>query len=176
MDKLITDYEIELTEPGCTPGSGRYGLLLTLVGDISAVFPYLNTLLDDTMYDHDNHILIGRENDRRFAFRANEIRVSGIDDVTEVANIARTVVERVNSVWLERATISPSFKERKIPAVFDIYRLLPKSNCKECGYLTCLAFAADVRNSPELLDRCSQLFRPENADMRVRIERLFTGE
>ena len=176
MDRLITEYEVELAEPGCSPGVGRYGLLITVPDDISPSFPYLNAVLDDTLYDHENRVLMGGEKGRRYAFRPNDIRVAGIPDVADAPHIAEDVVGRINQVWQDRGEITPSFRERKVPATFDIYTLLPRSNCKQCGYPTCLAFAADACNNPELLENCPPLSRPENADSRVQIERLSAGD
>ncbi len=39
----------------------------------------------------------------------------------------------------------------------DIYKLLPKTNCKECGVPTCLAFAMKVAAGQAGLDDCPQL-------------------
>lgn len=39
----------------------------------------------------------------------------------------------------------------------DIYKLLPKSNCKACGVATCLAFAAAVIKGEKSINECSQL-------------------
>ena len=36
----------------------------------------------------------------------------------------------------------------------DIYKLLPKTNCKECGYATCLAFAMALAQKKASLDKC----------------------
>ncbi len=36
----------------------------------------------------------------------------------------------------------------------DIYKLLPKTNCKECGYATCLAFAMALAQKKVSLDKC----------------------
>ena len=36
----------------------------------------------------------------------------------------------------------------------QIYKLLPQTNCKECGYLTCLAFAMKLAVQKEELDKC----------------------
>ena len=48
-------------------------------------------------------------------------------------------------------------KQKKRLGPFDIYKLLPKSNCKRCGYMTCMAFAVALisrekqpRDCPEL--------------------------
>jgi len=76
------------------------------------------------------------------------------------------VVGLVNRVWKEHERIVPSFKERKLPTVYDIYKLLPGTNCNECGYSTCLACAADIRNEVISLDRCPLLSKPEYAQNR----------
>lgn len=39
----------------------------------------------------------------------------------------------------------------------EIYRLLQKSNCRECGLMTCLAFAAAVMRGEKRLDHCPHL-------------------
>ncbi|MBN2452878.1 MAG: acetyl-CoA decarbonylase/synthase complex subunit gamma [Candidatus Omnitrophica bacterium] len=36
----------------------------------------------------------------------------------------------------------------------DIYKLLPKTNCKECGFATCLAFAMALAQKKVSLDKC----------------------
>jgi len=36
----------------------------------------------------------------------------------------------------------------------DIYKLLPKTNCKKCGFLTCLAFAMALASKKISLDKC----------------------
>ncbi len=36
----------------------------------------------------------------------------------------------------------------------EIYRLLPKNNCGECGSKTCMTFALSLMNNPELLHKC----------------------
>jgi len=64
-DRLITDYRFELVEDHHSAGSGRYGVRIVLPADISACFPYLNAVLDDPVYDHENCILIGAKNRRR---------------------------------------------------------------------------------------------------------------
>ena len=174
MEELITDYQCELAEAGCAPGSGFYSLKVTLTRDISAVLPYLNALFDNTRYDHDNQILISEMNNRGYAFRSLDIRVSGIVDVSDVPRVAKEVVDRVNQIWRERDQITPSYSERKLPTVIDIYQLLPRTNCKQCGCLTCLAFADELRTAPGLLAQCPPLLKSEYASNREKLEALFS--
>ena len=39
----------------------------------------------------------------------------------------------------------------------DIYKLLPKTNCKECGFSTCLAFAMALAQKKASLDKCPHI-------------------
>ena len=34
----------------------------------------------------------------------------------------------------------------------DIYKLLPKTNCRECGFVTCLAFAMQLAKKAVSID------------------------
>ncbi len=172
MAKLISNYKYELIEDHHSFGSGRYSLVVILPDDISAVFPYLNSVLDDTRYYPEDKILIGMSNKQGYAFRPHEIRIAVLVDAASASCIAGEAVELVNRVWEDRDHIIPSVRERKLPAAFDIYRLLPKSNCKKCGS-TCLAFAAKLRSSQARLEQCPLLSQPEHADSRERIVALF---
>lgn len=44
----------------------------------------------------------------------------------------------------------------------DIYKLLPKTNCKECGQENCMAFATKIVNREISIDNCPPLRKKEN--------------
>jgi ArsR family metal-binding transcriptional regulator len=173
-DNLITDYTYELVEDHHNPTSGRYGVRVNITADIGTAFPYLNAVLEDSIYDHENSILIGMGNGKRYAFRSHEINLGMVADPQKASEMAKDAVEFVNRVWADRNNITPSFKERKKPPAFEIYKLLPGKNCKECGYATCLAFAADLRSGAVDLDKCTMLLKPEYSDTREKIIKLFS--
>jgi ArsR family metal-binding transcriptional regulator len=174
-NKLINDYSFELVEDHHSHGSGRYGLRIILPVDISPSFAYLNAVLDDTLYDHENSILIGTGNRLRYAFRPHEIHAGMVMEPSEASSIASEVVGLINRIWEEHERITPSFRERKMPAIYDIYRLLPGANCKECGYPTCLACAADIRNGVISWEGCPLLSKPEYEQNREQIRNLFSS-
>ena len=172
-NKLINDYRFELIEDHHSIGSGRYGGRILLTADISDSFPYLNTLLDDTVYDRDNRILIGMYNHRRYAFRPHEIQLGMIEDTSKASSIVDEVIELVNRGWSERKNITPSYRERQLPTIYDVYKLLPGTNCKKCGYPTCLACASDIRNGVISIECCPLLLEPEYVHNREQIRNLF---
>ena len=46
----------------------------------------------------------------------------------------------------------------------DIYKLLPRTNCKECGEENCMAFATRLMNREVSLEKCPPLFDEKNKD------------
>ena len=176
MDKLIEDYEIQLVEPGCMPGAARWGAQVSLTSDISTVFPYLNAIWDNAWYDHDNKVLIWGEQGQKYAFRPDEIRVSQVRDPLHARLIISELVDKVNRIWQERGSITPRFTERKLPAVIDIFKLLPGTNCKQCGYPTCMAFSADLRKGAVQLEQCPALSQPEYAENREKLLNLISSD
>ncbi len=48
----------------------------------------------------------------------------------------------------------------------DIYKLLPKTNCRECGFATCLAFAMQLAKKAVGLDKCPFL----SAEVKAKLE------
>jgi len=172
VDRLIEKYDIKMVEPECAPGSARYGAQITPDRDISPVFPYLNAVMNNAWYDHENQVLILRESEQAYAFRPNEIRIGRVNDRSRAQQLASEIVERVNRVWQERDNITPRYKERRLPGVMDIFKLLPRSNCKECGYATCLAFAAALNTGTCQVDQCP----PLSAENREKILELFSAD
>jgi len=172
MENLIQSYEAKVVEAGCAPGAGRYGLQLDIVEDISPVFPYLNAILSETVYDHRNSILIWREQEHAFALRAHRIEIArfgGIDEPAALSGISAQIVARINHVWRTREQITPCYQEKARATVVAIYRLLPKTNCKKCGYITCLAFAADLREGKVKLAACVPLSAPDCTGAREKL-------
>ncbi|MFB3919929.1 acetyl-CoA synthase corrinoid iron-sulfur protein, large subunit [Candidatus Velamenicoccus archaeovorus] len=64
----------------------------------------------------------------------------------------------------------------------DIYKLLPKTNCKKCGFQTCLAFAMQLAKKAVSLDKCPSVgesvrLKLEEASLpAIRLVEIGTGE
>lgn len=69
-----------------------------------------------------------------------------------------------------------------MPSGLDIYKMLPRTNCRDCGFPTCLAFAMQVAakkagldNCPHLLDEVRQKFLESSAPP-IKLVAIGTGE
>jgi ArsR family metal-binding transcriptional regulator len=175
MEKLIRDYDIELVEPPCIPGAPRWSAKAHLRRDIGDVLPYLNARLDDCRYNHEARVLVWKNGEHRYAFRPFEISAAPVEDNEEAKKVVSEVVSLVNRVWQERDSITPSFTEKELPKVLDIYRLLPQTNCKKCGYATCMAYAAALREGKASLDDCSPMTDPGHTEKREKLLELLSA-
>ena len=77
----------------------------------------------------------------------------------------------INAAYESREEIEPNYKARKIVPVLKIYGLLPKKNCKECGELTCMAFAAKLNKFDAEIDDCPLFKQSEFADLREKLKK-----
>lgn len=157
IDQLIGSYNLELIEPPCIPGADKWSVKAHLKDDISEVLPYLNAKLKGADYDHDAKVLIWEDEIRKYAFRPHEIATAPVEEREEAHKLINKLVHIVNKTWKQRNEIIPNFEQRKLPNVMEIYMLLPKTNCKDCGYLTCMSYAADLRKGETKLSQCPHL-------------------
>ena len=172
MKPLINHYDIEIIEPGCSPGSGRYGLRIVVVQDISEVMPYINSMANNAWYDHENQTLILKEPGQAYALRPHEIRIARLAEPTQASEIGRAVVAKMNDIWAGRDNVQPRFDTRNLPSAIDILKLLPRTNCRQCGYTTCLAFAAALRSSDADVDDCVPIGDAKHEESRRKIRAL----
>lgn len=54
----------------------------------------------------------------------------------------------------------------------DVYKLLPRTNCKECGEPNCMAFATKVVNREVSVDACPPLLKKENEKAYKRLKEM----
>ena len=119
--------------------------------------PYLNAEWKGADYHHDLETLIWRTGGHKYALRPHEIAVAPVEDREEARRLIEDMVGVVNAIWKRRADIKPSFGRRRLPGLMDIYKLLPGTNCKQCGYSSCMAYAAQLREGKAELAQCPYL-------------------
>ncbi len=161
---LIDDYEIEVSTPACDLESPVYMAKVALSVDISEVLPYINAGVEKSEFLPDVPVLVWKEDGRKYALRAREMAVSNIADREQAAEIVAALVAKINAVWEDRDRLEPSFKTWRKPKVLDVFKLLPRTNCGECGVPTCMAYAAKLTEGKKSLQDCPALGTPECSD------------
>jgi len=159
---LITGYDMKLSTPDCFPDAEWYRAEVGLHDNITEALPYLNAELESADYDHAAKVLLWKNDGKKYAFRPVEISIAPVADREEAGLLAGKLIRTVNDIWSRRNGIEPDFEGKKPPPkVLDIYRTLPKTNCRECGLLSCMAFAAALRKDSGKLPLCPYLSEKE---------------
>jgi ArsR family metal-binding transcriptional regulator len=170
--QLISNYKLELDSPPCKPGAATWSARASLDRNIEEVLPYLNARLDGADYDHEARVLIWKRQGQSFAFRSREIKAAPALDRKEAKDLIEGAVSLANETWRDRDRIKPMYKGRSKANLMQIYRRLPRTNCGQCGYATCMAFAAELLEGKTQLARCPLLEQPARREDRRILEEL----
>jgi ArsR family metal-binding transcriptional regulator len=169
---LIENYAVEVFTPPCDPGAERYAAKAHLTTDISEILPYLNATLRGAVYLPEAHALTWKKAGHNIAFHADEIAASNVEDRDGAEKELMGIIDLVNRTWERRAEITPNHSTRQRPAPMAIYKLLPNTNCKQCGEPTCFSFALKLAASQKKLANCPPLTESKYADKLARLEEI----
>lgn len=138
---LLTGYTKELFRPECNPSFLSLNCVAHLDADIGPVIPYLNAELGGTQFTPDPPTVLFKSHGRLIAVYPRKIAVNALDSEAEADRILEWLVREINEIWERRSEIVPCHESARQPKLTEIVRLLPKTNCRECGQPTCLVFA-----------------------------------
>jgi ArsR family metal-binding transcriptional regulator len=169
---LIEKYDLEVFTPPCEPGAERYAARARLSSDISEVLPYLNATLRGAIYHATAQALTWKKAGHNIAFHAYEIATSNVEDRQGAEIEIKGLIDLVNRTWERKGEIQPDTTTRQRPTQMAIYRLLPKTNCKQCGEPTCWTFALKLAASQKPANACTPLLNPEFSENLSALEAL----
>jgi ArsR family metal-binding transcriptional regulator len=139
---LLKGYREEISRPTCNNTFQSLYCIAHLDEDISDVLPYLNAALGGDTYIKDPPSVTFKTQGKLITVHARKIAVNALRDEAEAHHIMAWLKEEINEAWEKRETIVPKYDGKSIPHILEIYKLLPKSNCRKCGQPTCMMFSS----------------------------------
>ncbi len=167
---LIEKYDLEVFTPPCEPGAERFAARARLVTDIREILPYLNATLRGAVYRPAVPALLWKKAGHNIAFHAYEILVSNAVDRASAQKELDGLIALINRTWERRATLTPSDEVRRRPTPMEILKLLPQTNCQQCGQSTCFNFALKLVAAQMNLADCPPLQEPLYVDKRAALQ------
>jgi DNA-binding CsgD family transcriptional regulator/ArsR family metal-binding transcriptional regulator len=140
------------------------GAIFCFEKDISELFPYINAVAKEAeLYELPKMI--------RFVFDGvycvtypERLMASPLEDKDHANKFREQISDFLNDIIENKNKITPKFKVFQNIPVTDILKLLPITNCKECGFKTCIAFAAMVSKQRVLPSKCPYVGLPINEE------------
>ncbi|GAB4516437.1 MAG: (Fe-S)-binding protein [Anaerolineae bacterium] len=169
---LIEKYDLEVFTPPCEPGAERFSAIAHLDADIREVLPYLNATLRGAIYDAQVPSLRWTKGGHYVTFQPKQIAVSNVEDREAALREVRALIDIVNRTWERRHEIEPNYEMRRRPSPLEVYKLLPRTNCKQCGEPTCFVFATKLAAGQVIPSDCPPLADPQFAQQKARLEEL----
>jgi ArsR family metal-binding transcriptional regulator len=162
---LLNEYTKEMFRPKCNPNFQSVHCVAHLEQDISEVLPYLNAELGGSNYTQAPPSLTLRIHGKLIALHAREIFVNALNDEAEAEKILNWLKKEINETWERREEIEPSFETPAVPQMIEILKLLPKTNCRECGEPTCMVFALKAAEGVKGSEDCPKLDAGNKANL-----------
>ena len=157
---LIERYDLEVFTPPCSPGDERFSAIAHLPVDIRAVLPYLNATLRGAAYSQAAQALSWRKAGHYVVFHPNRIAVSNVEDREAAVQKVDGLIKLTNRTWERRDEIEPDFETRQRPVPMTVFKLLPGTNCRQCGQPTCFIFALKLIAGQQQPAECPPLLEP----------------
>jgi ArsR family metal-binding transcriptional regulator len=154
---LLTGYHLEIFRSKCHAGAQTLHCFAHLDDDVSKALPYLNSALGAFSYTVDPPSMTLKNSGKLITIHARKIAVNALRDEQEAEKIVAWLQREINSTCEARHEIEPRTEGAKPPVLFEVFKLLPKTNCRRCGEATCLVFAARVIEGVKDHDDCPSL-------------------
>jgi ArsR family metal-binding transcriptional regulator len=101
----------------------------------------------------------------------DKVYITQLKDTAEGLELLSALTDAVNAVWEKRHGLVAVTAGKRAPRHLDIWELLPRTNCKQCGEATCLAFAVGLLQQKRVLSDCLPLMADSSlADRRATLE------
>ncbi len=154
---LLKNYRLEIFRSKCNSGALSLHCFAHLDEDVGEALPYLNSVLGGFGYIEDPPSLTLKTSGKLITIHSRKIAVNALQDREQAEKIVSWLQREINSAWDNRDKIAPSRTGIRLPAMLDILKLLPKTNCGECGEATCMVFAVRVAEGAKEYSACPAL-------------------
>lgn len=162
---LLNTYKLEIFNSECMPGAMTVHCFAHLDQDVSCALPYLNTVLGGSTYITEPPSVTFKVQGKLITVHGQKIAVNALKDEPEARKIVEWLKREINEAWQQREDIEPSYEGMPQPQVIEILRLLPKTNCRECGLPTCLVFATRIAEGSMGVSDCVTIGEHEKEEL-----------
>jgi ArsR family metal-binding transcriptional regulator len=163
---LLNEYQLRIVLPDCDHSAVTVNAIATLPEDISEVLPFLHTVLKGSDYIDQNKILTVKREGHLITFRPREVAITKLEGEKEARHVMEELKQIINETFQNRDKIEPDYTMTKELKSSDILKLLPGTNCKECGERTCFAFSFKLIRHELVVSKCAPLFSKEHEEKR----------
>jgi ArsR family metal-binding transcriptional regulator len=141
----------------CLAEPGRIIVIGKPSQTLGEVLPYLATLPGIIAWNPQALTLTFRRPHGFMTLYNDKVYITQVVDANEGLELFVALKDAINAVWEKRDELIAVTAKKRAPRHLDIWELLPRTNCKQCGEATCLAFAVLLIQHKISLSECPVL-------------------
>lgn len=154
----------------CTADAGRMKFKAKFSSDVSEILPYINGRMQTAIYHKTAGTLTFHKEFRMITIYPEKLAVSKVINETDAFEVINLVQDLINDTYEKREEIEPLYEMRERISPIEVYKNLPKLNCKRCGEAACMAFATKLISGAQHIKRCLPLYEEENKENLIKME------
>ncbi len=159
----------------CVADATKIRIIAHLSGDLTEVFPYLNTVMREASYNVHGPTFTFMDRYRMVSMYPRRIAIAKADEIVDAWRVLEAIRCRANEVWARRGEIEPSDEMRERPPALEILKRLPRTNCLACGEATCTAFAVKVWSGAADVTLCRPVFAGNRQELKEALSEVCAG-
>lgn len=142
------------------PEKKCYSAKFELDCSLEAFFPYINAEIEGARYSGKPEYIKFIYNDHLCILYPQEGAFAPVENHADAVDFLRQLIEFIGDIQRRSDHITPDYRQITSASPLDIFKILPGTNCKECGFNTCLAFAAALSRQYTSHVKCPHLPNP----------------
>ena len=139
-----SDFSLNTPEPIIKLGVSIWNAHFRLDTDVSELFPYINAAVEGATYYDKPHYITFPLRDCHCSIYGETVAAGAFEDRDQALEFVSHLIDFLNDISSRKDSIKPNHKKYRHQPVLEVFKLLPRTNCKECGFTTCMAFAAAI--------------------------------
>ena len=147
----------------CVAEPTRIRIVAQVSGDLGPILPYLNAEMGRASYSPRGQFLSFMDGPRLVSLYPHRITIAKADDLVDAWRTLEEIRRRIEDTWARRETVKPCFEVRERPPALELFKRLPRTNCRACGEATCLAFAVKLWSGEASVTECMPVFAEDGA-------------
>lgn len=155
--EVLREYSLEKILP-CIADPSKIRVIVKIGRDFSGIFPYIKGYLKKGIYLNDPPSFTFKREGKNITLYRDSIAITKLADEREVVEVLNHVSSVILEVMRDKDKIKPDYSTSRNISPLVIYKLLPKTNCRQCGEETCLAFIMKLIDEETTILECRPLF------------------
>ncbi|MEG1310612.1 MAG: (Fe-S)-binding protein [Romboutsia sp.] len=165
----LESIDLRFIQP-CTTHTSRIRIKADLSKDISELLPYINSYIKSCIYNNKAKNITFTHDGKIITIFKDSITITKLVNETDAYECMDYIRDMINHVNNNKENLNPSYEANKLPSPIELYKLLPKLNCKKCGEATCMSFASKLLNGQSNIKKCIPIRESYNTSNLEKLE------